>query len=70
MALEASPGDREVIAALHDLTEQLRSHCMDLAVRKMDVGPAYATLESALREANKLTGQDMYGREMIPSANH
>ncbi|KDB09180.1 hypothetical protein LIG30_1792 [Burkholderia sp. lig30] len=40
---------------------------MDLAVRKMDVGPAYATLENVLSEANKLTGQDMYGRKIISS---
>ena len=40
---------------------------MDLAVRKMDIGPAFATLESVLREANKLTGQDMYGRKIISS---
>ena len=67
MALEESPCDYEVIAALHDLTAQLRSNCMDLAVRKMDVGPAYATLENVLSEANKLTGQDMYGRNIISS---
>lgn len=35
---------------------------MDLAARKMDYGPDYDALENLLREANKLTGQDMYGR--------
>lgn len=62
MALEDSPRDDEVIAALCVLTAQLRSTCMDLAARKMDYGPDYDALENLLREANKLTGQDMYGR--------
>jgi hypothetical protein len=35
---------------------------MDLALRKMDYGPEYEILEDVLRGANKLTGQDMYGR--------
>jgi hypothetical protein len=48
--------------AVLELTAQLRSTCMDLALRKMDYGPEYEVLEDVLRGANKLTGQDMYGR--------
>lgn len=66
MALEDSACDNEVIAALYDLTAQLRLTCMDLAARKMDYGPDYGALENLLREANKLTGQDMYGRTIAP----
>lgn len=61
-ALEESACDDEVIPALRVLTAQLRSKCMDLAARKMDVGSEYKALENLLREANKLTGEDMYGR--------
>lgn len=38
---------------------------MDLAVRKMDYGCEYDALEYLLREASKLTGQDMYGRTIF-----
>ncbi|MGF6408576.1 hypothetical protein [Paraburkholderia tuberum] len=63
-ALEESACDDEVIAALRDLTTQLRSNCMDLAARKMDVGPEYDALEKLLREANRLIGEDLYGRKI------
>ncbi|WP_287497974.1 hemagglutinin repeat-containing protein [Pandoraea sp. CB10b_02] len=57
------PGcDREnIIAALCELTAQLRSVCMELAVQKIDFGTDYDALESLLRKTNELTGQDMYG---------
>ncbi len=35
---------------------------MDLAAKKKDVGPDYESMENLIREANELTGEDMYGR--------
>ena len=64
-ALENSPSDHEVALALRILTAELRRTCMDLAVRKMDYGREYDALEYLLREASKLTGQDMYGRTIL-----
>jgi hypothetical protein len=61
-ALDKPAHDHEVIAALRELTARLRSNCMDLAARKMDVSPEYDALEQLLKEANELTGEDMYGR--------
>ena len=58
---ESNCGRDEIIAALCDLTARLRSDCMGLAVKKMDSGADYDALESLLRKANELTGQDMYG---------
>ncbi|WP_218132728.1 hypothetical protein, partial [Cupriavidus sp. YR651] len=65
MALENSPNDQEIAAALHYLTAELRWVCMDLASRKIDYGREYCVLESLLREASKLTGQDLYGQKLV-----
>lgn len=54
--------DGEVRQAVLSLTAELRSICMSLACRKMDGGAEYDAIESVLRQANELTGQDMYGR--------
>jgi hypothetical protein len=54
--------DGPTMEAARYLTAALRSKCMGLAARKMDFGPEYETLERLLREANAVTGQDMYGR--------
>lgn len=66
-ALEECASDVEVIAALSDLTERLRSKCMGLAAQKKDCGPEYHALESLLIEASKLTGQDIYGHKIDSS---
>lgn len=58
---ESAPHRDEIVAALCELTAQLRSDCMGLAARKMDSGAAYEALELLLRKTNELTGQDMYG---------
>jgi hypothetical protein len=61
-AIDAKAPNGDIIAALLGLTAKLRSNCMDLAAKKQDVGPRYRSMEDLLREANKLTGEDMYGR--------
>ena len=65
MALEVCPNDHEVTTALGYLTAELRWICMDLATRRMDYGHEYCVLESLLREASKLTGQDLYGQTLV-----
>ncbi|CAG9181314.1 hypothetical protein LMG23992_04474 [Cupriavidus laharis] len=61
-ALQKSEEEREeIIAALCELTARLRADCMGMAVKKMDSGATYDSLESLLRKVNELTGQDMYG---------
>ncbi|MBN8924400.1 MAG: hypothetical protein J0I96_15095 [Rhodanobacter sp.] len=54
--------DGAALGALLTLTATLRSRCMDLAAKKKDVGPDYESMENLIREANELTGEDMYGR--------
>jgi hypothetical protein len=56
-----SAGDVHLLAGLRHLTAQLRSDCMVLASEKRDVGPGYLALDGLLKEANKMTGEDMYG---------
>ncbi|MFT4163487.1 hypothetical protein [Shinella sp.] len=55
----------EAFQALLRMTARLRSACIDLALRKADSGPEYEALEAILIEANKLTGEDMYGRRRM-----
>jgi hypothetical protein len=61
-ALQESGCDHdEIVAALCELTAQLRSECMGLAVKKADFGADYDALEKLLRKSSELTGQDVYG---------
>jgi hypothetical protein len=61
-ALSGGVQDTAVLSALYALTAKLRSECMDMAVRKADVGDGYFSKENLLRAVNALTGEDMYGR--------
>jgi hypothetical protein len=61
-ALGSSLNGDVVLNELYELTAILRSECIGLAYKKMDSGSDYQELESILRDANTLTGQDMYGR--------
>ncbi|GAB2801176.1 hypothetical protein [Dyella kyungheensis] len=54
--------DPAVRQAMLDLTAELRSICMGMASRKKDFVPEYDAIENVLRQANELTGQDMYGQ--------
>lgn len=65
LSIEAAKDRRpesEVMQAILYLTAALRHNCMNRAVRKQDSGPEYCALEATLREVNKVTGEDMYGR--------
>ena len=54
----------EVMAALKELTNELRFHCMSLAARKMDFGHDYSCKEDLLKKVCKLIGQDIYGNRL------
>jgi hypothetical protein len=55
--------DSDARDAMLRLTAELRHRCMLLAIRKMDGGSEYMTLERLLRQANRVTGQDIYGKQ-------
>lgn len=54
----------EVMSALNSLAQKLRSHCIDMACKKMDYGRDYLSKEELLKKVCKLIGQDVYGNRL------